>query len=188
MENKKYYTKTDLKRFGFSETLINKIFPNPITKANPFYRCANPMKLYDSKLVDEYMKTDDFQIHLQKRNIKAEKSKIIAINRKESLIEEINKKIKEIKVERIDIKDLEKRTLISKYNWLAYCKNNDFDFLDPKEETLKRWMINYIRHELTSYDEVLYNIKGKIGKQDAYQLYRTAVMDKIKEIYPELFE
>ena len=97
MNDKEYYTKTDLKKLGFSEAMINKVFPNPIIKTNPYYKCARPMKLYESNMVDEYINTIDYQIYLEKRKTKSEKVKEIVLSKKQKLIQEINEKINEIK-------------------------------------------------------------------------------------------
>lgn len=48
-------------------------------------------------------------------------------------------------------------------------------------------MVNYIRHNLTNYDEVLDNIKDKFGVKVSYVKFRKILMLKIKEVYPKLF-
>ena len=51
--------------------------------------------------------------------------------------------------------------------------------------TVKRWIVNYIRHKLTNYDENLYNLSGRVGCHKAYSEYRKAVLTKIASFYPK---
>lgn len=60
-----------------------------------------------------------------------------------------------------------------------------FRFQRPNDDTLNRWCVNYIRHQLTTYDNELYNLIGKIGRDDAYENFKKAVLEKIAEKYPK---
>ena len=55
-------------------------------------------------------------------------------------------------------------------------------------DTVRRWMVNYIRHNLTRYDEFLYEARGRTGIRFAYPEYRCAVLEEIARVYPELQE
>jgi hypothetical protein len=47
-------------------------------------------------------------------------------------------------------------------------------------------MVNYVRHNLTNYEEELYYMSGKVGCHEEYYFYKDAVLDRISETYPEL--
>lgn len=49
---------------------------------------------------------------------------------------------------------------------------------------VEQWMVNYVRHELTGYDEAWRSIHGKIP--GGYEIVKHAVLDKIAEMYPFL--
>ena len=49
-------------------------------------------------------------------------------------------------------------------------------------------MVNHIRHNLTAYDEELYEMKGKVGIGEAYILYKRKVLEAIAVAYPYLKE
>lgn len=50
-----------------------------------------------------------------------------------------------------------------------------------------RWCVNYIRHELTDYDETLAGLKEQPVKEtEAYVKYKVALLVMIGEIYPNL--
>lgn len=67
----------------------------------------------------------------------------------------------------------------------ACCEYENFIFHMPNEETLKRWVVNYIRHKLVTYDSTLYDNKGKVGKDEAYPVFKKAVLDRIATLYPK---
>lgn len=110
----------------------------------------------------------------------------------EKTIQLANRNISEIKVERINMDKLRQKTLDSKQDWFDFQADlrQDWDryytAYEADEETIERWMVNYVRHRLTRYEDTLDGYAGKTGKQDAYLLYSTAVLEKIAEVYPEL--
>lgn len=54
------------------------------------------------------------------------------------------------------------------------------------EETIQRWVVNYIRHELTDYDEFLYEMRGHEGfHREQYYRYQHAVLSRIGTVYPK---
>lgn len=59
---------------------------------------------------------------------------------------------------------------------------------DADENTVTRWTVNYIRHRMTSYDEQLYHMKGKVGKNGMYREIHNHILYKIANVYPELAE
>lgn len=181
---KKYYTLSKLKELGFSKSLIDKYFSEPILKPNPIFKSASPMKLYDAEKVEAFITTNIFKEHIQKRKKRSEIAISVALKHKNETLDYIHKKIDEISIKRINIELLMELTLQNKEDW--YSRYGFYELVYD-EKTLNRWMINYVRHNLTTYDDTLYSIKGKTGKNVAYNIYRNAVMDKIKEIYPELF-
>jgi hypothetical protein len=182
-----YYTYSELIGFGFSKKLILQKFPDPILKQNPIYKNAAPMKLYKKDDVDEYINTKEFQTHLEKRKKRVSSSLSSAAARKQNTINYINSILDEIKIEKININSLRRLTLENKKEW--FFEQNDYldeTFVD--DTTMKRWMINYVRHVLTNYDYILSTIKGKFGVSEAYILFKEKINNKIREIYPELFE
>lgn len=56
----------------------------------------------------------------------------------------------------------------------------------PSQEQLEQWMVNYVRHELTGYDEAWMSLGGKVPGGCA--AVKHAVLDKIAEMYPFLRE
>ena len=67
-------------------------------------------------------------------------------------------------------------------------KSNYIELHEVDPDTLTRITNNYIRHELTNYDEILESIKGKVGISEGYiKLKENVLMKKIQEVYPSYF-
>lgn len=67
----------------------------------------------------------------------------------------------------------------------ACYEYENFTLRTPNEETLNRWVVNYIRHNLVNYDYTLGENRGKVGKDEAYPVYKKAVLERIATVYPK---
>ena len=189
-----YITYTRLiKELGWSKELAEKYLPEPTLVPNPYYKCAAPMKLYSLEDVQKVSQTEPvrgyLEARMEKRAKRAESSKKAVATKKLKLFEEVNKKIEQIVVELLDDSTLRNLTISAKNNWNAW---NDYkgtftpiNSSDVDKSTMDRWVVNYIRHNLTEYDEDLYNMKGKTGVREEYFRYKNVVLDKISEVYPK---
>ena len=145
-----YITQSEiLSDYNWTKTMVAKFLPEPILKCNPRYHSAAPMKLWDRNTVLAAMETEDFQKAHQKaekRRLAGKKATQARTDKTSRLIDE---KIAEISVIVCEDGDLEQRVIDDK------CERNMFFSYDYDEATMLRWKVNYIRHNLTSYDEVL---------------------------------
>lgn len=183
----KYYTYSNLLKMGFTKKLIEEHLHEPLLKDNPHYRMGPKMKLYLAKDVEKFMKTDIFLNYQESRKNRVNAPIKNASKRREENYRYIDDEISQITVKRVPLDELERLTIEAKVDWLLWTRDDFYGFDDLSDETLARWMINYIRHNLTNYDEILDNIKGKFGVEEAYIKYKKILMLKIKEVYPELF-
>lgn len=51
-------------------------------------------------------------------------------------------------------------------------------------ELFNKWIVNYIRHNLTRYDNILYGYRGRVGVDEAYYYLKENILLKIAEVYP----
>ena len=181
-----------VKAFGFTDKLIKNLLSEPLLKTNPHYKKAAPMKLWKLKEVETAMETDAFkqeQLLRERRKISARKGVATKV---QNTLDEISERVEHITVKRIDLNSLRSRALQDQqdhYDYLAarYGYYDKYTY-GADRETVERWMVNYIRHNLTDYDDDLLTLYRKTGKHKAYLLYYGAIMDKIEEVYPELKE
>ena len=176
---------SELKENGFNQKLIDELLPEPTLKQNSRYKKAAPMKLWHEDDVKKAMETQaykDYQAVRAKRQAAAEK----AINTKtEKLMDEVKTAIEKITVKRIDIKKLKNKTISAKQAWYA-INGYERAAYNADEETVNRWMVNYIRHNYTEYENDLESLFNRVGKTQAYVLLKNAILDKIAAVYPEL--
>ncbi len=181
------YTLTKLKQLGFNDKLISELLPLPTLKPNPYYKCAPDMKLWSKEIVLEAMESTRFKQHLLRRNNYVLGAKKAVETKKEKLMNYFKAKTLQIRVIVISKKMLRNDAIINR-------KANNYDLYDEyepyykktPEEVVQRWMVNYIRHNLTAYDEELYELDGKVGKSEVYIFYKTKVLEAISKAYPYL--
>lgn len=189
MEEEKLITQSTVLSMGFTKSMIDKLLPAPTLKDNPRYKCAAPMKLWKEVDVLAAMETDVFREAAAKaERRKAAASKGVATKRKnaEVLAEEL---ISAIHVQRIELPELEKLALASQQRWYDFRGRGEI--VNPDEEDVQRWMVNYIRHELCEYDGSLYTLfrPGKMADKDKlYPKVKRETLAKIAQVYPELAE
>ena len=89
--------------------------------------------------------------------------------------------------------ELFQRSLDSKIAWEEYRADLRGRWLESNDEcriqlanseTQKRWATNYVRHELTDYEELLDEMAGIVGTGKAYHEVRAVLDRRIKEAYP----
>lgn len=169
-----YITQSEiLSDYNWTKTMVEKFLPEPTR-----YHSAAPMKLWDRNTVLAAMETEDFQKAHQKAEKRRLAGKKAAQARTDKTSRLIDEKIAEISVIVCEDGDLEQRVIDDK------CERNMFFSYDYDKATMLRWKVNYIRHNLTSYDDVLYRIAGQPGCQSGYHHYKEAVLDAIADAYP----
>lgn len=190
-QNNEMLTQSMLLDAGWTKTMILRLLPDPVLKQNPMYKNAAPMKLWYKATVDSVMLSDEYKKMLkaaEKRKVAAAK----AVKTKTQAIVDSQVRIaNSLSVIVIPDDELIDKTIDAKNDW--YC-SHDIDSwagYDTNEETLNRWIVNYIRHNLIDgeykrqYDYSLVRLRNKVGKSEAYDKFKMIVLDKIAEAYPK---
>jgi len=183
----KKVTQSELLANGWTRKLIQDFLPEPELKRNPHYKRGPQMKLWSVSDVESVMQTKEFQEAKEKADKRKMSAQKAVITKTDKLLEDIEKKILEIEVVKVNDKKLRKDTLAAKEVWYM-VHDIPSDVYSVDAETMNRWIVNYIRHNLTSYDEELYLMSGKVGCHIAYVRYKNAVLHKIAEVYPKYAE
>lgn len=178
------YTVPQLKKKWWTDALIKK-FPGDADaeRPNPRFRTGSPMRLYSIKRVNEIEQSQEFKEALALARKRREASKKVARERSARLAEDC---LKDVSVQEIPIRDLRRLAIKSQKD--RYISREDFgrDVGGADDATIERWMVNYARHNLSNYDSVRADYAGKVGVHEAAEAVRSAVLDKIAEIWPEL--
>ena len=181
---KQFITKTDLISVRkWTERLIKKYMPVPDEiRNNPHYGRASEMKLYKISRVESIEKNEQFLIDFQKTILRRKSSLKMVETKKDNLLIQISEL--PISVEIIPRYELIP-LVIDAYNDRNYYK----DYLtlrDLDQSTLERLTVNYIRHNLTEYEDHLYTIGDQVGKKEGARLLKEITNNCIGESYPDL--
>ena len=181
----KYFTKSELAK-RWSLKLIEKYFPLcSQRKPSPYYKSGSPMQLYDVNKVAKIESTEAFKADYKATSKRKETAQKTVETKREQLMSYA----REIK---ISIPTLEKDKLIKKacyhYNERNSWKEltyDDYSKATPSsdEEFLKRITINYLRHQLTHYDDELSKFFKKVGVEEAHDILKNRINEAIKQKY-----
>jgi len=187
-----YLTLTLLKEKGWTAGAIKKFLGEPEkTYKNLF---GTYTKLFSAKRIEKIEKSKEFQDWFKKTKNSRE------AKRKAQLKTQANKRgenLNEINQLKIDIPLFKKKNLyieaVKHYNWLwedrgkldKLVDNNIVN--DPiNSNFLNRISVNFLRHEVSSYEEELDYQYGRTGKDLAINIIRKKIYTAIMEKYPYL--
>lgn len=185
-------TQSDLLSIGWTKSLIDKYLPAPVLKENPIYRSAKPMKLWSKEIVDSIMDSESFKSDMEKSKKRKESSRKAAATKRDNLKQKAEAFAKSINIKILDDEELVQKSISNAYR--NYLLHNEFgektfkSFSSADQDTIDRWVVNYIRHKLTKYDKKTPYFEGKTGKDEAYILFQNILMDRIAEAYPKYRE
>jgi len=177
-----YITKTGLKERGWTEkSIIQFLGCADKEKPNPHYKKASPMKLYLVERVENIEKSIEYQTFVSSNQGRITGAKKASITKYEKLMNIISKW--EIVVPIFSEEEVTAKAI------QAYRDFHIFDEVQTEtfgHEFLQRISVNYIRHEMSTYDEKLIQLFGKVGKQDGYDLLNEKIYESIAVAYPNL--
>lgn len=171
---------------GWTKKLIEDFYPIPFARKKR-YGSSVLIKLFSLEEVVKIENDPLFKVRFdmvlkQRENRKNGSQKAIETKTKKivELIESIN-----ISVISVKQKDLV-ADAVDSYNEFQLDRGNynGTATLKCDKEFLDRIVVNYIRHNLTEYDEGLDLLYKRVGQQKAYQLLREKVFSAIAKAYP----
>lgn len=192
-EKELYVSLKGLKAEGWTDKLIREFLGAPDkTARNPMFASAASVKLYLRTKVHAVSQTTEFLTEKQKTVIRKIGAQKAVSTKKDSLMA----KIKELKIQ-VEVFPNEKvqNLAIAAYNehktYLSMEYGHDYKLVGKKgndKNFLDRITVNFIRHDLTSYDHSLEIIAGKVGASLALVEIRKRVYAAISKAYPAYAE
>lgn len=172
-----------LKKRGWTDGLIRRFLPEADgSRPNPHYRSAPPMLLYRLERVEAIEASAEFQEAKEKASRAQQTSQAgVATKQAKMRVWLDNVRIRVPCLSRDEVL----RRAVNHYN-ARQCERWDdgrFASLDSDERFLERIAVNYLRHELSSYEAHLDATFGKVGARDAYVEIKTKVLRAIVEAY-----
>lgn len=197
-----FYNKSDLKNeLGFTDAMIRDLMSSgilgkPIERQNPMFRSGSPMMLWRKSEIEQVMTTDEFRAAKEKADKRRASSAKAVAAKKDKTMRDVEEAISRIVVMKAGkSRDEVLRAGVAHKVMLddaraanrgQYNESVPDDYYSADEATKERWAVNYIRHELTEYDEELWGMAGKVGVSEAYKRYKAAVLHAIASKYPFL--
>lgn len=178
---------SDILARGWTKKMIDAFLSDPVLKNNP-YNARSKIKLYAENDVLKAEQTDAFKIAFEKAEKRRNAARKAVLTKKTKLENEMQYAADHIHVLQKPIKDIRRMTLQAVQHRAIEKGSVEFVADCAPEETVRRWMVNHIRHNMTEYDSALLIVNGKVGKDEAYRKFKNIVLDKIAEAYPELAE
>jgi hypothetical protein len=182
-----YVSKTGLKYRGWSEKAIEQFLHKPDkTAPNPHGRRAAWIKLYSLNrvlIVEQSERYKNFVLVNQSKRLSAKKA---VETKRQNLLEYVESC--KIHVVRRPIERVTKEA-IEAYNWHKFEVSHGWDYTPASESSnrdfLDRITVNYLRHQMSSYEEKLFAIYGKVGTSEAYKILVQRIYFEISKAYPE---
>ena len=192
-DNNEYINQTMLlKRNGWTAKAVKLFLPTPDKETtNPRYKNASPQKMYLLSTIEKIEDSEAFLLFLEGNNKRTAAAQKAVETKRRKIMDYVNN----IKIE---VPIIEKTKLlndsITHYNeyqeYLFYnkggYKKQDQPFLASTSSDalfLKRITLNYLRHNLTNYEDELTEIFGKTGTDEAYDVLKERINKAILTQY-----
>jgi hypothetical protein len=172
-----YLHTTDLEAKGWTRSMIERFLPEPdATAPNPHYRKAAEMRLFRAERVAKVERSRSFRAVMEGSGKRKEAARRATETKTEALSSEIEEL--EIEVQVLDRDEVTRRAILEFEEHTGGAVPDQID----------RLIVNYIRHHLTRYDRTLFEIRGRVGQDEAYLAISRKVFVAIEEEYPWLAE
>lgn len=177
---------------AWTEAAIRRFLGEPDQlKKNPFYRTAAPMRHYLQERVEKVEATDEWASWRTRSLKRSTAARQVAKRKEDDLLQEVSRV--RISVSAPPGLGTVRKAAVNHFNERSAERalwRGDIEYepatLDSDRQFLDRITVNYLRHECTTYDDVLDSLARRVGKRKAYDLIRGRVLDAVAERYPEL--
>ncbi|WP_409472724.1 hypothetical protein [Streptomyces sp. HC307] len=187
-----YLSAAGLRARGWTPGMVRQLLGEPDQlRTNPYFRSAPQTRLYRTEHVEAAERSEEFRAASAAAARRSAAARAAAPRRRREVLARIA-------AEPIDVPRLAPHTLAT----LAVDHRNRRDeeralrrsrhVADPatvesaEPGALDRWKVNYLRHRLTRYDEILDELFGRIGRAAAEDLLRRRVYAAISKAHPDL--
>ena len=178
LQGKRGWTKSGVARF---------LGPPDKTCPNPRYKSAAPMKLYGLDRVKQVEVSAEYSEWCRASEVRRERAQKVVVKRRAATLAEVeawrpdvgSAPLSEVRGE-----------AIAHYNHRQLDRYWE-DAHEPASTQsdplfLERIMVNYLRHAVSDYDDILDGLIARVGKADAYRVVRERVLGEIAKAYPRL--
>jgi len=177
-----------VKERGWTDSLIQRFLGDAdATAANPVFRSAAPVRLYDLKPVLCAEASPDWQAAKGAASKRSALSSQASVRRASDVVDKANRFKVTLPVLGDDV--LFRRAVAHRNRVRSYREDFELATMETVDEsTLRRWAVNYLRHALTGYDSQIGRFAEKPGFRSAESITRSRIYGTIAATYPGLAE
>lgn len=181
-----------LRARGWTATMVRQLLGEPdLLRDNPLFRSAPRTRLYRIERVEAAERSEEFRAASAVAARRSAAARSAALRSRREVLARIA-------AEPLDVPRLTPARLAVLA--VAYQARRDGERVSEQREhagetasvesagpgTLDRWKVDYLRHRLTRYDDLLADVHGGTGRAAAEELLRRRVYAAISEAYPDL--
>ncbi|WP_329340375.1 hypothetical protein OG866_32915 [Streptomyces sp. NBC_00663] len=172
--------------------MVHQLLGEPdLLRTNPYFRTAPRTRLYRVERIAAAERSDEFRTAAAAALRRSAAARAAAARRRREVLARIAAEpvdVPHLAPERLAAAAVEHRNHRDRER--VYERSDhvpDPATLENAEPgALARWKVNYLRHGLTRYDELLDGLYGSTGRATAEELLRRKVYAAIAEAYPDL--
>ncbi|WP_328441181.1 hypothetical protein OHA71_37800 [Streptomyces sp. NBC_00444] len=181
-----------LRARGWTPGMVRRLLGEPdLLRVNPHFRAAPQIRLYLVERVESAERSEEFRAVAAAAARRSASAKVATQRRRQEMLARIA-------AEPVDVPRLAERKLAAMAVDHHNCQDGQRNYerwgqsADPPTADgtgppdLDRWKVDYLRHRLTRYDELLSGLHGSTGRAAAEDLLRRRVYTAIAEAYPHL--
>lgn len=186
-----YFSTQELEARGWTKSLIKKFLPEP---HDIKYFRNGCQYFYWQITVGDIEASEEFK-RLQEKALRRRAAGIAATEkRKLEYLDYLKNKmpirVRVVPADQLLVEAIDSYNAHRLYRWERRQYDPEYYSVPASknsgEEFLQRIQVNYIRHRLTSYENLLYEQRGKLGKAEALEIIQRRIFHAIIENYPEL--
>ncbi|MGW3287873.1 hypothetical protein ACWDR3_24910 [Streptomyces sp. NPDC001002] len=183
---------TGLLARGWTRGMIRRLLGQPdLLRDNPHFRAAPQIRLYGVERVEAAEQGEEFKSLAAAAVRRSVAAKAAAQRRRREVLARIAaepievprlapRRLEQLAVEHRRRHDEEKRP------YERVVRDTTTDRRIPGHLTPDGWKVDYLRHRLTRYEELLDGVHGSSGRSVAEELLRRRIYAAIAEAYPNL--
>ncbi|MER5211557.1 hypothetical protein ABT063_13480 [Streptomyces sp. NPDC002838] len=181
-----------LRARGWTPGMVRQLLGEPdLLRTNPLFHSAPQTRLYRVERVEAAERSDEFRAVAATAARRSAAARAAALRRRREVLARIAAEpldVPRLAPDRLAAAAVEHRNRRDEERAYERWGHAPDPATVESAETgaLDRWKVNYLRHRLTRYDELLDGLYGSTGRAAAEELLRRRVYAAISEAYPEL--
>ncbi|MGN9760273.1 hypothetical protein [Streptomyces sp. SD31] len=181
-----------LRARGWTPGMVRQLLGEPdLLRANPHFRAAPQTRLYSIERVEAAERSEEFRAASAVAARRSAAARAAALGRRREVLARIAAEpidVPRLAPDRLAALAVEHRNRLDEeralWRWRHVATPTTVDGAEPC--ALDRWKVDYLRHRLARYDEILDELYGRTGRAAAEELLRRRIYATISKAYPDL--